>query len=101
MERCGIPEDHIFNSRNDSFYDGVMKATKGKGVDVTLSSVVGELLHKTFACLGRRGTHVEIGQRDLWDHGKFDMNMFIGSKTFAHVDLTMINDNGDPTILFE
>lgn len=95
MDTFGIPKEHIFQSRNDSFYAGIMNVTKGKGVDFTLNSTAGDLLHKTFACLNRMGTHIEIGKTDLLHHGNFDMNMFLGGRTFAHFDLESLQDGVD------
>lgn len=45
LETMRIPRDHIFNSRDASFLPGILKATNGRGVDVVLNSLSGELLH--------------------------------------------------------
>ena len=65
MDRYGIQEDHIFNSRDDSFVQGIMRMTKKKGVDVVLNSLAGELLRKTWACTAWFGRFVEMGQKDI------------------------------------
>lgn len=44
MERYGIPEDHIFNSRDSSFVKGIKRVTGGRGVDCVLNSLSSELL---------------------------------------------------------
>lgn len=43
MKELGVPEDHIFSSRDLSFVDGVRRVTKGRGVDVVLNSLSGEV----------------------------------------------------------
>ena len=70
MENYGIPEDHIFNSRDDSFVSGVMRLTNKKGVDVVLNSLAGDLLRKTWLCTAWFGRFVEMGQKDIgrWFH---------------------------------
>lgn len=43
VEHFGIPEDHIFSSRDLTFVQGVMRVTSGKGVDLVLNSLSGEV----------------------------------------------------------
>lgn len=61
----GIPDDHIFNSRDLSFVQGVMRMTRGVGVDIALNSLSGEALRQTFTCLAPFGTFIEIGMKDI------------------------------------
>lgn len=65
MNRYDISEDHIFNSRDDSFVQGIMRMTNKKGVDVVLNSLAGELLRKTWLCTAWFGRFVELGQKDI------------------------------------
>lgn len=51
MEHFGIPREHIFNSRDASFLPGIMRETKGHGVDVVLNSLSGDLLHASVRSL--------------------------------------------------
>lgn len=41
MDEFGIPEHHVFYSRNTSFAEGIMRVTKGYSVDVVLNSLSG------------------------------------------------------------
>lgn len=66
MTQYGIPEDHIFSSRDTSFAKGVMRATSGKGVDVVLNSLAGEALRLSWHCLAKFGRFLEIGKADLF-----------------------------------
>ena len=43
----GLPRDHIFGSRDSDFLPALMHATQGRGVDIALNSLSGELLHAT------------------------------------------------------
>lgn len=45
IQEYGIPRDHIFSSRNAGFLPAILKATEGRGVDVVLNSLSGDLLH--------------------------------------------------------
>ena len=44
MEHYGIPENHIFYSRDVSFAEDVKRVTNGIGVDVVINSLAGESL---------------------------------------------------------
>ncbi|KAF2968204.1 hypothetical protein GQX73_g5355 [Xylaria multiplex] len=61
----GIPRNQIFNSRNDSVLAGLMRETHGKGVDIVLNSLSGNLLHASWQCVAEFGQLIELGKRDL------------------------------------
>lgn len=83
-----IPPSHIFSSRDATFLSGILAATAGKGVDVVLNSLTGELLHESWKVLAEFGTFVEIGKRDISDGGMLDMATFKRGTTFTAFDLT-------------
>ncbi|KAB8239754.1 uncharacterized protein BDW43DRAFT_259102 [Aspergillus alliaceus] len=87
MERYGIPEDHIFNSRDSSFAQGLMRMTKRRGVDVVLNSVSGELLRQSWHCLADFGRFIEIGKRDLLGNTGLDMEPFLRGVSYIGVNL--------------
>ncbi|KAL8735750.1 MAG: hypothetical protein Q9166_000613 [cf. Caloplaca sp. 2 TL-2023] len=84
----GLPRENIFQSRDDSFVQGIMSATKGKGVDVVVNSLTGDLLHASWRCCANFGRFVEVGKRDIVDAGKLDMDVFFRNVTFTAFDLT-------------
>ena len=43
-----LTDEHIFSSRDPSFVPDVRNLTNGKGVDVVLNSLAGNLLHATW-----------------------------------------------------
>ena len=51
----GIPRKNIFYSRDASFFPDVMQETNGRGVDILLNSLSGELLHASWKCTAPRG----------------------------------------------
>ncbi|KAL7916747.1 putative polyketide synthase [Trichoderma velutinum] len=87
IEKMGIPNDHIFNSRNQSFLPDIMQATNGRGVDIVLNSLSGELLHASWKCVAEFGKLVELGKRDLVGFGKLDMEPFLANRSYCCVDL--------------
>ncbi|KAJ5916406.1 Acyl transferase/acyl hydrolase/lysophospholipase [Penicillium tannophilum] len=90
METFGLPRNRIFNSRNTSFVEDVMRETNGEGVDLALNSLSGELLHATWQCIAPFGKMVEIGKRDLVGSGKLDMSPFLDNRSYCCVDLDQI-----------
>lgn len=87
MEHYGMPRNRIFNSRNTSFKDDLLRETNGKGVDVALNSLSGELLHATWKCVAKWGTMIEIGKRDLLGNGQLDMGPFIANRSYCCLDV--------------
>ncbi|KAI4781335.1 polyketide synthase [Aureobasidium sp. EXF-3400] len=86
----GIPDDHIFNSRDLSFVQGIKRMTDGRGVDVVLNSLAGEALRQTWHCVAPFGYFIEIGLRDILANTRLDMKPFIQDSTFSFFNLTHI-----------
>ena len=83
----GISDDHIFNSRDMSFAQGIMRATNGKGIDHILNSLSGEALRKTWNCIAPFGTFVEIGIKDILMNSGLDMRPFGQQAAFCFLNL--------------
>jgi NADPH:quinone reductase-like Zn-dependent oxidoreductase len=90
MTNFGIPRNRIFNSRNTSFVEDVMRETGGKGVDLALNSLSGELLHATWRCVAEFAKMVEIGKRDIIGSGKLDMDVFLANWSYCCVDVDQL-----------
>lgn len=90
METHNIPRDHIFSSRDESFKDKVLKATNGRGVDVVLNSLSGELLHASWKCVAEYGMMVEIGKTDLIGEGRLAMEVFEQNRGYFGVDVSKL-----------
>lgn len=94
MDLYGISDDHIFNSRDTTFAKGVMRMTKGRGVDVVLNSVAGEALRQTWHCVADFGRFVEIGKRDLLGNSGLDMEPFLRGVRFIGLNIEQFNPKG-------
>ncbi|KAF6220309.1 hypothetical protein HO133_003441 [Letharia lupina] len=90
MQNFNIPRNRIFNSRDTSFLRDVLRETGGKGVNVVLNSLSGELLHSSWKCVADFGTMVEIGKRDFIGNGNLAMNLFENNRSFIGLDLSQI-----------
>ncbi|KAF5859954.1 hypothetical protein ETB97_002151 [Aspergillus alliaceus] len=88
-----IPRSHIFDSHNDSFLYGVMQQTNGKGVDLVLNSLAGELFRASWQCVAKFGKLLEIGKRDILGHGMLDLHGFQGCRSICSFDLYTVAFN--------
>ncbi|CAG8961993.1 hypothetical protein HYFRA_00014100 [Hymenoscyphus fraxineus] len=86
MDTFDIPRTHIFNSRDSSFITGVMRETNGRGVDLVLNSLSGDLLHTSWKCVAAYGKMLEIGKRDFIGRGKLTMDLFEANRSFFGID---------------
>lgn len=93
MENFGIPEDHIYYSRSTEFADGIMRITKGYGVDVVLNSLSGEGLRSSWECMAPYGRFVETGKIDIISNSQLPMASFSRNVSFAAVDLEHIMES--------
>lgn len=94
----GIKPENIFNSRNSSFQPAVLAATGGRGVDIVLNSLTGDLLHDSWRVCAPWGRFIEVGKQDLVAAGKLDMEMFRRNVTFSAFDLSELSDEGQPKL---
>ncbi|KAF7863846.1 hypothetical protein EAF04_006811 [Stromatinia cepivora] len=95
INELGVPAANIFNSRDTSFVDGIKSATNGRGVDLVLNSLIGDLMHASWDCLADFGRFIEIGKRELVDAGKLEMHMFLKNTTFTAFDLSELYYHSD------
>lgn len=87
MQVYGIPLDHIFNSRDLTFAKGVIRMTKGCGVNVAVNTLTGEALRKTWGCVAGYGKFIEVGKKDILANSGLDMMPFLNNVTFASVNI--------------
>ena len=90
QESFGIPEDHMFNSRDLSFAKGVLRMTSGRGVDCVLNSLSGQALQETWRCIAPFGTFVEIGLKDIMENTGLEMRPFAQDATFSFLNLKRV-----------
>ncbi|MCZ0992639.1 MDR/SDR family oxidoreductase [Streptomyces noursei] len=72
LRGLGLDDDHIASSREPGFGAKFRAATGGRGVDVVLNSLTGELLDESADLLTSGGVFVELGKTDLRRPEQFD-----------------------------
>ncbi|KAF2725987.1 KR-domain-containing protein [Polychaeton citri CBS 116435] len=82
-----IPVDKIYSSRTADFRVEVLSKTEGKGVDVVVNSLSGQLLQDSWSLVAEFGRFIEIGKKDLLDNSHLGMKNFYRNVTFSGVDL--------------
>jgi acyl transferase domain-containing protein/NADPH:quinone reductase-like Zn-dependent oxidoreductase len=87
-ENYGIPYERMFSSRTTQFATGILAATNGRGVDVVLNSLTGELLDESWRICADGGTMVEIGKKDVLDRNKLSMEPFDRNCSFRALDFS-------------
>ncbi|KAF2686893.1 putative polyketide synthase [Lentithecium fluviatile CBS 122367] len=85
-ETYGIPEDHIFYSRDCAFSKGILRVTKGRGVDVVVNSLVGDALIASWECIAPNGRFIEIGRKDILSNNNLPMFPFRNNASFHAFD---------------
>jgi NADPH:quinone reductase-like Zn-dependent oxidoreductase len=83
-----LADDHIFHSRNTEFGNQILSATHGRGVDVILNSLTGDMLDESFQILADGGIMVELGKRDVLDRNNLPLAPFDRNVSFRAVDLS-------------
>lgn len=68
-ERMGFDDSRIASSRSVEFKDRFLEQTGGRGVDVVLDCLAGELVDASLACTADGGRFVELGKTDVRDPG--------------------------------
>ncbi|KAE8351975.1 polyketide synthase [Aspergillus coremiiformis] len=66
----------VFDSRSLSFHDNVMNATGGRGVDLVLNSLTGNMFTQSVACLAPFGRFLEIGKTDIYRNMRLGLQQF-------------------------
>jgi acyl transferase domain-containing protein/NADPH:quinone reductase-like Zn-dependent oxidoreductase/nucleoside-diphosphate-sugar epimerase/acyl carrier protein len=62
---AGLGLDPVLDSRSPAFAEEILRLTGGRGVDVVLNSLTGELVDAGFAALAEGGRFLELGKRDV------------------------------------
>ncbi|UJR18966.1 hypothetical protein I4U23_022095 [Adineta vaga] len=86
-EHYGI--EHVFNSRDLSFVNGV-RALLPNGVDIIVNSLSGSFLQESVKLLASQGHFIEWGKRDLFDKKKLSMFDLRDDCSFHVIDITSL-----------
>ncbi|KAH0436371.1 polyketide synthase [Colletotrichum camelliae] len=97
-ENYGIPRSRMFSSRNTTFAKDILAVTNGRGIDVIINSLTGELLDASWRIIADGGTLVEIGKKDIVDRNTLSMEPFDRNASFRAMDFSYTQDIRDPLI---
>ena len=83
-----------FDSHSYDWYDGLMEATGGEGVDVVLNSLAGRHVELCLQALRPGGWHCEIGKVDIYADNDLSLRIFRKNLRFAAIDVDrlMVDD---------
>ncbi|KAF2965402.1 hypothetical protein GQX73_g8174 [Xylaria multiplex] len=87
INEFGIPAENIFFSRDTTFARGIMRVTKGYGVDIVLNSLAGDSLRASWECMAPFGRFIEIGKTDIVENSGLPMAGFGRNVSFHAVDI--------------
>lgn len=89
----GLSRDHIFSSRDLTFKAGIMRMTKGRGVDIVINSLSGEMLRASWECVAPFGRFAEIGLSDIESRSRISMGTFARGVRFEAIELNYMQQN--------
>ncbi|CAH1246026.1 FASN [Branchiostoma lanceolatum] len=81
---------HVSDSRSTRFCHDILQWTDGEGVDVSLSSLYGDLQTATLKILSPGGILCEIGKRSMLENMKMDTGNLLENKNFLSVQLDLL-----------
>ncbi|CAL4149895.1 unnamed protein product [Meganyctiphanes norvegica] len=87
-----LKEENFSNSRDGSFEYDILERTGGRGVDIVLNSLAGDLLQASVRCLKEHGRFLEIGKADLANNSALGMAIFLKNVTFHGILLDSLFD---------
>ena len=76
-----------YDSHSHDWYDDLMEATSGEGVDVVLNSLAGHHIALCLEALRPSGWHCEIGKVDIYADNALSMRVFRKNLRFAAIDV--------------
>ncbi|KAL6710125.1 hypothetical protein ACN47E_009916 [Coniothyrium glycines] len=85
-----IEASRILSSHDISFVTALRRATGGRGVDVVLNTLSGELLQATFSCVAPFGRFIDLRENTMRSNEKLEMAQFQRNVSFSSVDLGML-----------
>ncbi|AEO62906.1 polyketide synthase [Thermothielavioides terrestris NRRL 8126] len=97
----GIAQDHMFSSRNSKFAEEILAMTNGRGVDVVINSLTGDMLDASWRIVADGGTMIEIGKRDILDRNALAMEPFGRNCSFRALDFSSGRTLKDARLLGE
>ncbi|KAL4863553.1 hypothetical protein BDV12DRAFT_206394 [Aspergillus spectabilis] len=90
LAQQGVPREFIFKLRDTTLLHDVLTATQGRGADVVLNSVSGELLHASWQCVSEFGIMVHIEKQDPIDRRRLALDLLAANRSFAAVNIAQL-----------
>ena len=85
LQKFGVAA--VFNSRSVAFVEGVRAYTSGRGVDVVLNSLSGDLMQASLSCVAPFGRFIELGVRDIHAGATLDLRRFANGLGFTTLNV--------------
>lgn len=90
VDDFGISESHIFSYRTTDFAAGVMRLTDGRGADVVVNTMQGQVFKASWECVAKLGTFLEFPKWEIYKRSQLDMDVFDRGARFMSVDLFLL-----------
>ncbi|KAL4961866.1 type I polyketide synthase [Aspergillus stella-maris] len=87
LQELGVPENRIYEMHSSALTHEILKATKGRGVDVVLNSYDGDQ-HALWECVAEFGTLIDFTR--CGSRFQAPVNGFGGNRTYAAVDVDQL-----------
>ena len=82
--------DHVLDSRDLAFTDGVREITEGRGVDVVLNSLSGEAMERSLELLKPFGRFLELGKRDFYFNRRLHLRPLRQNVSYFAIDVDQL-----------
>ncbi|HEV7994682.1 MAG TPA: SDR family NAD(P)-dependent oxidoreductase [Stellaceae bacterium] len=82
--------DHVLDSRDPGFADGVREITRGQGVDVVLNSLSGEAMERSLEALKPFGRFLELGKRDFYLNRRLHLRPLRQNLSYFAIDVDQL-----------
>jgi phthiocerol/phenolphthiocerol synthesis type-I polyketide synthase C len=82
--------DHVLDSRDLAFADGVREITAGQGVDVVLNSLSGEAMERSLEVLKPFGRFLELGKRDFYFNRRLHLRPLRQNVSYFAIDVDQL-----------
>ncbi|XP_054160075.1 fatty acid synthase-like [Oppia nitens] len=89
IKEYGLSDNKIFSSRDTLFKLKILELTEGKGVDICINSLTGDLLDASYQCIANGGRFLELGKVDMIQNKRLDMFDFLRDISFIGVAMDM------------
>ena len=79
--------EHIYDSRSLSFAEQILaESADGRGVDVVLNSLAGEVINRNLRVLKPMGRFLELGKRDFYENTHIGLRPFRNNISYFGID---------------